>query len=215
MMIDKTLKDYVYKAKSSDHIPGGGSVAGLVGSLGAALTVMVGNLTVGKKSYNELEDSKRQLMDENFEKLNILIDDLNDIVDADTKAFDSAMAAFKLPKETEEEKAARSKAIQDGYKTALSVPYMCLEKSLEAMRLQDIFAEHGNIGALTDVGIGTLLLYSALESSVMNISINLLGIKDEEYVDNMKKDIKKKLDEAKELRDKSLEMVYGRLDINL
>lgn len=215
MMINETLKDYVDKAKSGDHIPGGGSVAGLVGSLGAALTVMVGNLTIDKKSYRELDEDKRKLMDESFKKLNQLIDELNSVVDDDTKVFDGVMQAYKLPKETDEEKKVRAKAIEDGYKVALSVPLKCAKTSLEGLRLQDVFANYGNLGALTDVGIGTLLLYSALESSLMNVSINLLSIKDVEYVDNMKKEMREILAEAQSLRDQMLDIVYTRLDIKL
>ncbi len=211
LMIDKSLKDYIAEAKSGEPTPGGGSVAALAGSLGAALTMMVGNLTIGRKIYNELSDEDKKIMDENFAILDKHIEALNGIVDEDTKAFDGVMEAFSMPKETEEEKALRSKAIQEGYKVALEVPLRCAEECLNAMKVQKIFADFGNLGALTDVGVGTLLLYTGLESALMNVLINLKGIKDEEFNKITSDKMNSMLNEGKELKDKLLEIVYERL----
>lgn len=211
MMIEKSLKDYINEAKSGEPTPGGGSVAALAGSLGAALTVMVGNLTIDRKKYNELDQDKKDLMDKNFELLNQHIENLNKIVDEDTKAFDGVMQAFAMPKDSEEEKVLRSQAIEAGYRVALDVPLRCAKECLEAMRLQKIFADHGNLGALTDVGVGTLLLYTGLESALMNVLINLKGIKDEDFKAEMNKLMDDMLSEAKELKDFLLDIVYGRL----
>ena len=104
MLIDKTVKDFVSQVASSEPAPGGGSVSALVGSLGAALTSMVGNLTVGRKAYNQLEEQYKHQIDENLTEVQKSIEKLNALVDEDTKAFSSFMEALKLPKETERQK---------------------------------------------------------------------------------------------------------------
>ena len=119
MFIDKSVKHYIEQTASGEPTPGGGSVAALVGTLGAALTSMVNNLTVGKKAYEELPEDTKAKIEKNFKEIQVLVEELSKIVDEDTQAFSKVMEAFKLPKETEEEKAARSQAIQDGYKVAL------------------------------------------------------------------------------------------------
>lgn len=211
LMIEKSLQDYISEAKSGEPTPGGGSVAALSGSLGAALTMMVGNLTIDRKIYKELDEEDRELMDKNFKLLDEHIEKLNAIVDEDTKAFDGVMDAFGMPKETDEEKAARSKAIEEGYKVALEVPLRCAGECLKAMKLQKIFADYGNIGALTDVGVGTLLLYTGLESALMNVLINLKGIKDEAFNEETTVKMDSMLEEGKKLKDELLDIVYGRL----
>lgn len=211
MFIDKTVREYIANVASGDPTPGGGSVAALVGSLGGALTSMVNNLTVGKKAFEELsEEVKNQILN-NAKEIEKLTEALGKIVDEDTKAFDKVMVAFKLPRETDADKAARSQAIQDGYRIALEVPLRAAEKCLNLLKLQDIFAKYGNVNAITDVGVGTLLAYSGLEGALFNVTINLGSIKDEEY----KKEISGKVDalltEGKELKEKILKVVYERL----
>lgn len=211
MFIDKSLKEYIANAASGDPTPGGGSVAALVGGLGGALTQMVNNLTVGKKAYEELPESTKNEILENAKEIEKLVEDLSGIVDEDTKAFDKVMVAFKLPKETEEEKAARSEAIQDGYKVAIEVPLRCAEKCLRILELQDVFADHGNVGAITDVGVGTLLAYSGLEGALFNVTINLSSIKDENYKNEIETKADNLLNKGKELKEELLKVVYKRL----
>lgn len=212
MFIEKTLKDYIEQASTKEPTPGGGSVSALVGSLGAALTSMVGNLTVGKKSYDELDEETRKEFDRSMDELDKLRKRLQEIVDEDSTAFDAAMSAFKLPKETEEEKKVRSEAIQAGYKKALEVPLDCAEKCFSVMKLQKVFADHGNINAITDVGVGTLLAYAGLEGALFNVKINLSGIKDEQYKKRVEKEMNALLKSGKELRDELLEIVCEKLD---
>ena len=140
-----------------------------------------------------------------------IMEDLSNIVDEDTKAFDKVMIAFKLPKETDEEKTARSEAIQDGYKKAIEVPLRCAEKCLKVLELQDVFANYGNINAITDVGVGTLLAYSGLEGALFNVSINLSSIKDENYKKETEEKVNKILENGKELKEELLKIVYKRL----
>ena len=211
LYVEKSLKDYIAEVASGAPTPGGGSVAALAASLGAALTSMVGNLTIGRKAYNELEDEIKKEMDDSFEKIQKSIQILNGIVDEDTKAFDKVMEAFKLPKETEEEKAKRAEAIQEGYKVALEVPLRCAEECLTVLRLQKVFAEYGNVNAITDVGVGALLAAAALESAILNVKINLKGIKDEEFKKKIEDKIEDMMAEGTKLKEQWLKLVYEKL----
>lgn len=211
MLINKSVKDFIAQTASGEPTPGGGSVSALAGSLGGALTSMVNNLTVGKKAYEELSDDIKSKIQKNAEELAKVLEELTNIVDEDTNAFDKVMSAFKLPKGTDEEKAARSQAIQDGYKVALEVPLRCAEKCLEVLELQDIFADYGNINAITDVGVGTLLAYAGLEGALFNVTINLGSIKDQEYKKEIEEKVNNILNKGKELKEELLKVVYKRL----
>ena len=173
---------------------------------------MVGYLTIGRKVYEGLDEEIKKKMNEDFEELKISIEKLNGIVDEDTKAFDKVMEALKMPKETEEEKAKRSEAIQEGYKVALEVPLRCAEECLKVLKLQRVFADYGNVNAITDVGVGALLAAAALEGALMNVKINLLGIKDPDYKAKMEEKMDNLLNEGNKLKDEILKTVYGRLE---
>ena len=211
MFIEKSLKEYVANVASADPTPGGGSVAALAGSLGGGLTTMVKNLTVGKKAYEELSDEIKSELLENAKVIEELTESLNGLVDEDTKAFDEVMKAFKLPKETDEDKAARSLAIQEGYRIALEVPLRSAEKCLRILELQKVFANNGNVNAITDVGVGTLLAYTGLEGSLFNVTINLGSIKDEAYKNEISTKVDSILAKGKELKEELLKIVYNRL----
>ncbi|MBU5424920.1 cyclodeaminase/cyclohydrolase family protein [Tissierella pigra] len=212
MFIDKSLKQYALDTKSSDPTPGGGSVSAYVGTLGSALTSMVGGLTFSKKNYEELPEEVRTTLETNEKELEGLFEELANIVDEDTNAFDKVMEAFKMPKETDEDKKARSQAIQDGYKIALEVPLKCAEKCHRVLELQDVFAKYGNVNAITDIGVGVLLAYSGLEGALLNVTINLGSIKDEEYRNTISAEVSSLLNSAKELKEASLKVVYERLN---
>ncbi|MGM0396132.1 MAG: cyclodeaminase/cyclohydrolase family protein [Bacillota bacterium] len=212
MLIERTAKDFVLDVSSDNPTPGGGSVAALVGSLGGALTNMVGNLTIDKKIYENVPEDKKPLMEKNFKEIESLVNELLNLVDEDSTAFDDVMQAFKLPKETDEDKKKRSDAIQVGYKKALEVPMRCGERCFDILKFQDVFAEHGNIHAITDVGVGTLLAYAGLEGALFNVTINLKSVKDQEYKVEMEKRVEKLLANGKNLRDELLKVVYKRLN---
>ncbi len=211
MFIEKSVKEYIAATASGEPTPGGGSVSALVGSLGGALTNMVSNLTVGKKAYEELSDEIKAEIAKNAKEVEELTKALELIVDEDTKAFDKVMDAFKLPKETDEEKATRSNAIQEGYKIALEVPLRCAEKCLKILELQGVFAKYGNVNAITDVGVGTLLAYSGLEGALFNVTINLGSIKNEEFKKEISRKVEHLLGEGKKLKEELLKIVYQRL----
>lgn len=211
MLIELTAREYVKSVASENPTPGGGSVAALAGSLGGALTNMVGNLTIGKKVYEGVPNAEKEKMEAAFKSIDALTEELLLIVDEDSTAFDDVMQAFKLPKDTDEEKKIRSNAIQAGYKKAMEVPLRCAEKCLDILKLQEVFAYYGNINAITDVGVGTLLAYSGLEGALFNVTINLKSIKDVEYKAETERKVSDLIEEGKRLREEMLKIVYERL----
>lgn len=212
MLIQKTVTEFIEQTGSDSPTPGGGSVSALAGSLGSALAKMVGELSFGKKSYEALDENIKEEFTKNHKELVDKIEQLKSIIDEDSSAFDEVMIAFKLPKETDEEKKARSEAIQKGYKHALEVPKKCADLCLEVLELQKVFANYGNINAITDIGVGALLAYSGLEGALLNVKINLLSIKDEDYRNNMENEIDKTLNAGKDLKEELLAVVYKRLN---
>lgn len=211
MLTNKSVDYYITQTASGEPTPGGGSVSALVGSLGAALISMVNNLTVGKKAYEELPDDVKAEFQKNFKEIEEVMEDLKAIIEEDTHAFSKVMDAFKLPKATDEEKEVRTQAIQEGYKVALEVPLRCAKKCLRALELQDIFAEYGNVQAITDVGVGTLLSYAGVEGALFNVIINVGAIKDQEFKAEVEAEIDSTLSRAKELKEELLKVVYSRL----
>jgi methenyltetrahydrofolate cyclohydrolase len=211
MLIKKNVEEFIQVTASGEPTPGGGSISALAGSLGAALTRMVGNLSFGKKAYEELSDENKAKLEENFKVLEEKMGTLTEIIDTDSTAFDGVMKAFKMPKSTDEEKKARSEAIQAGYKEALEVPLNCGEICLDVLELQKEFAHYGNINAITDIGVGALLAYTGLEGALLNVKINLQSIKDEAYVKETQDKVEKLLNDGKELKEELMKIVYKRL----
>lgn len=185
MLVDKNLKDFLFETASDNPAPGGGSVAALCGSLGAALGTMVCNLTIGREKYKEFEEDFKKAkpeLENNIGKLQKLIDD-------DTNAFNDVMTAFKLPKETDEQKTARAEAIQKGYKKAISVPLETAQTALKTLSFMELIVSKGNQNAITDGAVGALASETAIKGALLNIKINLTSIKDQNYVNDVKKTI--------------------------
>lgn len=212
MFINDSLKDFALVTRSSAPTPGGGSVSAYAGVLGSALTSMVGGLTFGKKDYEDIPEEERIKLENNSKEMEKLFDELDDIVDEDSKAFDQVMKAFKMPKETEEQKEERFAAIQEGYKIALDVPMKCAEKCFRILELQDVFAKYGNVNAVTDIGVGILLAYSGMEGALLNVSINLGNLKDEDYRKEVSEKVSNLLQKGKDLKEENLKVVYERLN---
>lgn len=211
MFINNSLQEFIDVVASDNPTPGGGSVSALAGSLGGALTNMVGTLTIGKKVWDDMRSDVKLEMEKAFKEMEEKVNSLSKIVDEDSTAFDDVMKAFKMPKETEEEKKARSNAIQEGYKHALEVPLRCAEECFRVLELQEVFANHGNVNAITDVGVGTLLAYTGLEGALFNVTINLLSVKDLEYKREIESRVSALLKDGKRLKEKLIEKVYERL----
>lgn len=212
LMIDQTLREYLENTKTPDPNPGGGSVAAYVGALGAGLNIMVAALSYGKKDYEALPEETKKEMTDGVEKLSEIIEKLKPLVDEDSKSFDSVLEAFKLPKNTDEEKKIRSEQIQKGYIHALNVPLGTAKLCIEAMELLTVFAKHGGMHAITDVGCGVLMLATGAEGALFNVLINLKSLKDETKRAEYKKEADDIREHARSLRDQYLNTVYTRLD---
>jgi len=171
------LYEFAEELASDSPAPGGGSVAALNGSLSAGLSTMVGNLTYGKRSYKAVKDEMIDVSTKGQQ----LKDFFTDAIDKDTEAFDKVMEAFSLPKNSDEEIAARKQAIQDATKEATLVPFTVLEKSKEAAQLALIVSEKGNQNSLSDSGVAGLAAEAAAEGALYNVMINLDGIDDETF----------------------------------
>ena len=184
MLTELTIKDFISKVISNDPVPGGGSVSALNGALAAALSAMVANLTVGRKKYAEVNDLMQELS-ARFEKLSQkLIED----VDRDSDAYNRVFAAFKLPKETDEEKQVRSEAIQRETKYAAQVPMEVARAVYEVLPQIDAIAQKGNSNAVTDACVSMMCARTAILGALLNVRINLTSIKDEAFVNAMREE---------------------------
>lgn len=211
LLVERTVNDFVAVVESDAPAPGGGSVAALASGLGAALTAMVGGLSVGKKKFEALEDSQKQEILDGTEKAKELRKRLMEIVDEDTNAFNDYMEALKLPKETEEDKTKRKQAMEDAMKGAVRVPLEGAQKSLEVVRLIGSFLKYGNQGAITDAGVASLLATAGVQGTAYNVLINLGSISDQEFNEDMRKQCDELVKEAKELRSEHEKVVFEKL----
>ena len=180
-LVSMKVNSFLSELASSSPAPGGGSVAALSGALGAALSSMVCNLTIGKEKYVNVQDEIKDVL----KKSEQLRKELTKLIDKDTEAFNDVMKAFKLPKETDKDKEIRSKAIQDGYKTAASVPLETAETCEKILDLAKIVAEKGNQSSITDAAISAIMAKAGVEGAILNVKINLGSIKDEKFVKNI------------------------------
>ena len=212
LLKDKTIKDFSDVLASSEPTPGGGSTAALSGLLAASLTMMVFNLSVGKKSYEALDEAVKAEMTADFEAVKNLQKDLLDLTDEDTKAFNSFMQTMKLPKITEEEKLKRSESMQAASEYALAIPLTVAEKCLYILKHQAVIAEYGNKNALSDVGVGALMALSGLEGAALNVKINLPGIMNEALKQDARTKIKAYSEEAARLSSETLKIVNRRIE---
>ncbi|MEG0133164.1 MAG: cyclodeaminase/cyclohydrolase family protein [Clostridium sp.] len=190
MLDTKTIREFIDELGSNSPAPGGGSVAALCASLGSALSSMVFNLTIGKKVYEALSAEEKELVDKYLVISSNQKDEFLDLMNEDTEAFNGVMAAFKMPKETDEEKANRSAKIQEGYKAATQVPLKVARKAYEVYEGILVCVKYGNKNAISDGGVAALLIQSAVEGAIMNVKINLSSIKDEVYNEEIRKELK-------------------------
>lgn len=178
-LIDYTLKDFARLLGSDEPAPGGGSTAALEGALGISLLRMVGALTSGRKKYAEYEDFITGMILE-AEKIQA---DFLAVIDEDTQAYNQVSAVFKMPKDTDEEKAARKAAMQEGLKASTKSPYKMMQLCEKAMELAIDALGKTNVNAASDYGVAALSLKAAVQGAWLNILINIGGIEDAAFVD--------------------------------
>jgi formiminotetrahydrofolate cyclodeaminase len=177
MYIDQPIRHFTDKLASKSPEPGGGSVAALTGALGAGLVSMVANLTLGKEKYKDVQPQIEQLLKES-EKLRA---ELQDLIQKDTEAYGALSEVYKMPKNTDAEKAARTSKMQDALKKACQVPFDIGLKALDTAKLAQRAADIGNVGAVSDAGVAVLLAQACAQSAALNVKINVNSIKDAAY----------------------------------
>ena len=179
-LADLKTSEFVDLRASDAPAPGGGSAAALEGALGAALTAMVCSLTVGKKKYADVQE----LVEAAQKKALDLKARFVDVMDRDTEAFNVVSAAFGMPKGTDEEKAARSAAIQEGLKGCTKTPFEMMELAVETLELTASILGKSNDSAASDLGVSALSLRAAIQGAWLNVLINIGSLKDKELAED-------------------------------
>ncbi len=184
-LVKMDLREFCNETLSDSPAPGGGSVAALMGALGASLGGMVANLSAGKRGW----DDKVEYFSNWAVKAQQLKDELLALVDEDTAAFNKVMDAFALSKESAEEKAARATAIEEATKYAARVPLKVMETASKSYELLAEMAEKGNPASVSDVGVGALATRACIEGAALNVRINLAQLKDERFKSGLLKEV--------------------------
>jgi methenyltetrahydrofolate cyclohydrolase len=205
---DLGLAEFTEALASGAPTPGGGSASALAGALAAGLVAMVARNTAANPSFAENAVALGEIETD----AELHREELVRLVDEDAAAFDRVMAAFRLPKETDELKAARSLEIQEGYRGAAEPPLQVCRRALDVLALAARVAELGNPNAVSDAGVAALLAASALEGAALNVEINLGSIKDEAYRAASADTVEQARSEGARLRDEALAKVREALE---
>lgn len=181
MMLEKKTTEFLEELSSSAPVPGGGGASAAAGAYAAALGLMVGNLTTGKKKYADVEEE----ICESMKKLEQLHDKLTRLVDEDAKAFEPLSKAYGMPKETEEQKKLKEQVMETALLEACRVPLEIMEVSIEVMELLQVLEEKGSRLAVSDAGVGILFAKTSLEGASLNVFINTRLMKDRQYAEEL------------------------------
>ena len=179
MIMQTPVEKFLDELASGNPTPGGGSAAAVMGAMGAALVSMVCNVTIGKRGYEAAEAEMRQVLNES-ERVRRR---LTQMVAEDIAAFDSIMAAYKLPKATDQDKATRAAAIQAGLRRATETPLDCARVCAEVIALARRAGEHGYLNVISDAGVGVLAGCAGLRSAALNVHINAPALKDRAFAE--------------------------------
>ncbi len=196
MLIKLSIEEFSRVLGSDSPAPGGGSVAALSGVLGADLVSMVCRLSIGKKGYEAFHGE----LEETLEKSQSLSSSLLKRIDLDTEAFNAVMAAFKMAKETEEQKISRKKTIQKSFKDAVRSPLGIASECLDVLRLVEKLLGKSNSNALSDLGVASQQAYAGLEGAITNININLPSIEDGDFVTGTSSEVSALLEDGSRIK---------------
>ena len=192
MFIEKSLQEYLSVAASGEEVPGGGSVSAVVSALGVSMGEMVANFTKGKKKYAEFEEEISLMLVELSGIRNVLLA----CVDRDAEAFLKFNDVYAMPKDTEQDKAERTKAMQDCLLGAMQPPMDVMRLSLRAIKLLPALVEKGNQNLITDVGVAAIGLFAGMKAARYNVLINLKWMKDKQEVQARKVEVVQLLSDA-------------------
>jgi len=188
----RPLATFLDELASGAPTPGGGSAAAIMGAMGAALVSMVCNVTLGKKGHEAVASEMTAMRDES-EKLRM---HLTSLVAEDIAAFDGLMAAYRLPKATEDDKSRRAAAIQSSLLAATEAPLRCARACAAVVALSKRAGEQGYAGVISDAGVGVLAANTALRSAALNVYINAPSLKDRAYAAAATAELEKLLDDC-------------------
>ncbi len=206
-LYDKTINEFLEVAASSSPTPGGGNVSAVTATNAAAMVCMVANLTIGKKGYEDYQDQAKEILENTMK----IMEKLKELTQKDIDAFNKYMEAFRMPKNTDEEKEKRKQALQEAAKNATIVPLeiskACLEILVEAEKL----SKFGNKMAISDVGVGAYIAEACVKAAMYSVDINLPSIKDEEFVKKVTQERAEIFTKAEELKILTLANVNYRM----
>lgn len=197
MLVNLSVEEFSRVLGSNSPAPGGGSVAALSGALAADLVAMVCRLSIGKQNLEPFQEE----LTGSLEKARTASRSLMQSVDLDTEAFNGVMAAFKLPKDTEDAKKKRADAIQLGYREAVQSPLKIARECLDVLKTAERLFGKSNPNALSDLGVASQQAYAGLEGAIMNVRINLPSIKDEGFRSNTSSEVAALLQDGRKVRD--------------
>ncbi len=206
-MVEKKCSEFLEVLASKAPVPGGGGAAAMGGAIGMALSNMVGNLTVGKKKFADVEDEVKELLEKGY----AIIEELKVLVEKDAEVFAPLSKAYGLPKDTPEQAKFKAETLEKCSKDACSVPMEIMRKSFEGIKIHERMGQIGTKIAISDVGCGVAFLKAALVSGSLNVIINLGAIKDEEYVGAVTEEMDRLVKDGSQIADETLELVIGKI----
>ncbi len=207
MYLNRPLREFLSDTSSRSPTPGGGSVSALTGALGASLLCMVANFTLGKKKYREVEGEVREILKE-AEKLK---DKLTTMIQQDIEAYQRLSQAMRASRDNSLVKEGRARILEDSLEEASEVPLRVAQLSYQLIKLGERLLSKGNPNLITDTGIGVLLGEAALQSAALNVEINLISVKDEEFREDKRIALSTLLSEGKRVREEVLRKIKQRL----
>lgn len=207
MYPEMSLEGFLARLASGDPEPGGGAAAALVAATGAALVSMVANLTVGKEKYAAAQAEMEQARDRG----QALVRDMAGAIDLDAESFRNVMATYRLPRETDEQKASRKRAIQQALRDATVEPARVVRLCGEIADLSRVVMEKGNVQAITDAAIAAVLADAAAVSAALNVKINLGPIGDPAFTEPLWAELQGIMDRVRAMRDEVVAGTYERL----
>ena len=206
-MKDRTIDEFLAAVAAPTPTPGGGSVSALAGALSTAVSRMVASLARGKVGYEAVESELAEIE----ARGKTVQARLEALIDEDARAYDAVIAAMRMPKSSDREKAARVAMMQAAYRKATEVPLETMERCIEALELAEAAVKKGNRGATTDAAVAILLAEAAIRGASLNCAINLASIKDESFRSEVEERVEKLLKRADEIGHEAMAVVTSRL----
>jgi formiminotetrahydrofolate cyclodeaminase len=206
-ILEKSSYEFLELLASKQPVPGGGGAAALGGAIGMALSNMVGNLTIGKKKYADVESEVKDLVAQGDK----VIAALEALVSKDAEVFEPLSKAYSLPKETPEQVAHKAEVLECLSKNANSVPVEIIRQAYAGIKIHERMGQIGTLIAISDVGCGVVFLKAALISGSLNVIINLNGIKDQDYVTKTRAEVNHLVEDGSRIADETLALVLSKL----